>query len=184
MLARSSSLGLLAALAISLPSDRPATFTLESTGAVRVTAGGTEARYGISQDVDGGGSVLTISLGATAGEGSLYLYTPGNLLPARGRYPVALTWQGEGPAKGVRWFHGCFAAGTPEHPVGMFHGESGWVTITDAAPGRISGEFELRARGFLAADASDENHWVTVWGRFTAEGDSTIAMTDEVAASN
>jgi len=177
MLARSSSLGLLAALAISLPSDRPATFTLESTGAVRVTAGGTEARYGISQDVDGGGSVLTISLGATAGEGSLYLYTPGNLLPARGRYPVALTRQG-------RSFHGCFAAGTPEHPVGVFHGESGWVTITHAAPGRISGEFELRARGFLAADASDENQWVTVWGRFTAEGDSTIAMTDEVAASN
>src|SRR5262249_26103540 len=59
MFARSSSLGLLAAVAISLPSDHPATFSLESTGAVRVTARGTEARYGISQAPADGGSVLT-----------------------------------------------------------------------------------------------------------------------------
>lgn len=44
-----------------------------------------------------------------------------------------------------RIFHACFIAGTPEHPLGAFHGESGIVAITKVDGGRISGEFELRA---------------------------------------
>jgi hypothetical protein len=41
--------------------------------------------------------------------------------------------------------------------------------------GQISGEFELQARGSLAADLNDEHQWVTVRGSFVAEGGSTIA---------
>jgi hypothetical protein len=72
-------------------------------------------------------------------------------------------------------FHACFIAGTPERPLGFFHGESGSVMITRVEQGMVSGEFELQARGSLAADVNDEDRWVTVRGSFVAEGDSTIA---------
>jgi hypothetical protein len=49
------------------------------------------------------------------------------------------------------------------------------VTITAVEPGRISGEFELEARGFAAANEDDEDKWVTVRGNFRAHGDSPIA---------
>ena len=39
----------------------------------------------------------------------------------------------------------------------------------------MSGEFEIRARGFLGAHPDDEDQWVTVRGTFQAQGDSTIA---------
>jgi hypothetical protein len=65
--------------------------------------------------------------------------------------------------------------GTAERPLGMFHSESGWVTITESMPGRIAGTFELRARGFLASDAKDENQWVTLRGTFAAEGLAGVA---------
>jgi hypothetical protein len=65
--------------------------------------------------------------------------------------------------------------GSVERPLGWYHGESGWVTITEAGPNRMSGTFEVRARGFTAADPLDEEQWVTVQGSFDAAGDSTIA---------
>jgi hypothetical protein len=61
-----------------------------------------------------------------------------------------------------------------ERPEGFFHGESGWVTITAVESGRISAEFEMQARGFLAAKPSAEDQWVTLRGKFTAAGDSTV----------
>jgi hypothetical protein len=39
----------------------------------------------------------------------------------------------------------------------------------------MSGEFELQARGSLAADINEEDQWVTVRGSFVAVGDSTVA---------
>jgi hypothetical protein len=39
----------------------------------------------------------------------------------------------------------------------------------------MSGTFEVRARGFTAADPLDEEQWVTVRGSFDAAGDSTVA---------
>jgi hypothetical protein len=117
--------------------------------------------------------VLAISLGATRAQGSLTLFTQGDQPLRPGRYPVHSTWE-EQP-DGGRMFHACFIAGTPERPVGAFHGESGWVTITSVEEGWVSAEFELQARGLLAADVDDENQWVTVRGSLVAEGDSTIA---------
>lgn len=40
------------------------------------------------------------------------------------------------------------------------------MTITAVEGGRISGEYEFRARGFLASDVTDENQWVTIRGTF------------------
>ena len=54
MLAYSSTLGLLAAVALSLPSDSLTDFTLRSSGAVRLSVAGTEVAVW-SRPRDGGG---------------------------------------------------------------------------------------------------------------------------------
>jgi hypothetical protein len=171
MYARSTALGIVSAVALALPARQAPHFTLETTGAVRLGAAGHEARYGVI--ADNGSSVLIVSLGATGTGSALQLRMPGASLPAEGRYPVRSTW---GDRETGAAIHAFFAAGSPEHPLGWFHGESGTVTITRAENGRVSGRFEIRARGFLTADSSDEERWVTVTGGFDAEGDST-AMT-------
>ena len=176
MLARSSTVGLFAATALSLAVGPMPCFTLESTGAVRLAVTSDEARYGIVPPAAGERPTLTITLGATRAEGSLSLYTHGDEPLRPGRYPVRMSFLdrvGEG-----RLFHACFVAGTPERPVGVFHSESGWVTIESVEGERIAGRFELEGRGFLASDMDDEDQWVTVRGSFVAEGDGmAVSMT-------
>ena len=40
----------------------------------------------------------------------------------------------------------------------------------------MSGTFEVRARGFTAADPLDEEQWVTVRGSVDAAGVSTVSI--------
>jgi hypothetical protein len=181
MFARSSVLGLLAVSLLSLSSDGPPSFSLKATGAVRLAVASDEASYGLTPERIRGRPVLAISLGAYRGEGSLSLFTQGSELPKTGRYPVLADWPDE--FDGDRMFHACFIAGTVTRPVGAFHGESGWVNITSVEDGRIAGEFELRARGMLAADIANEDVWVTVRGSFVAAGDSTASRIESVAVA-
>jgi hypothetical protein len=174
MFARSSTLGLLVTVALSSPTDLTPVYRIQSSGAVSLNAAGTEAQYSLAREKMGGKPVLTISLGATTGAGTLMLFTDGHALPRSGRYPVYFSWEGDSRTEG-RWFHACFIAGTVEHPQGVFHGQSGWVTITHDKAGLISGELELRAQGFLASNIQDEDQWVTLQGTFTAAGDSSTA---------
>ena len=171
MFARMSILGLAATLAAAAPSAGPGpAFTLESTGALRQTVGGTEAHYSVSPELVDGKRELTIALGPKTGDGALWLFTSAEELPQPGRYPVHYHWSPPaGTTQVGRHFHACYMPGTAERPLGMFHSESGWVTITESMPGRIAGTFELRARGFLASDAKDANQWVTLRGTFAAE---------------
>jgi hypothetical protein len=160
----------IAATALAPPSDRFLSFTLGATGAINLAVSSDEARYGMITDVVDGSTRVVISLGATSAGGSLTLTMSGNRLPPSGRYAVR---SGEDREVGGLYFQALFVAGSPERPGGAFHGESGWVTITRWEGGRISGEFELLARGFLASDLDDENQRVTVLGRFEARGNST-----------
>ena len=168
MYARSTALGILSAIAMNLPAHLAPRYTLDTTGAVRLGAVGHDSRYGVISD--DGSSVLTVSLGATGPGSALQLRLAGASLPAAGRYPIRSTWDDRATGTAFRAF---FAAGSPEHPLGWFHGESGTVTITRAADGLLSGSFEIRARGFLSADTNEVERWVTVTGSFEAEGDST-----------
>jgi len=170
MYVRSITAGALCALVLNLPVHLGPRFTLDTAGAVQLTAAGRDARYGVIGDESS--SILTVSLGATGPASSLQLRMPGAGLPAEGRYPIASSW--DGPATQPA-FHAFFAAGSPERPLGWFHGESGTVTITRAINGQLSGSFEIRARGFLTADISEQEHWITVTGSFEAQGDSTAA---------
>jgi hypothetical protein len=178
----SSLLGLVATLAVSLPSYPASSYTLEATGALRLASSGQEAGYGVMRDPSNGRAILHISLGATQGEAalSLFTYADSDLVP--GRYPVAMSLP-EDPSAG-RWFHPCFSAGTVERPVGFFHGETGWVTITSVGDGQITGEYEIGARGYLASNMDDENQRVTLRGTFVAAGDSTAAAMAPVAAGS
>jgi hypothetical protein len=180
MLARSSTVGLLAALALPLSRAPAPHYTLESTGAVRLSVTSDEAQYGLVPESVNGRRVIAISLGATKGDAALVLYTYADEPLRAGRYPIASSLP-EQPFAGRR-FHPCFVPGTVERPLGFFHGESGWVTITAAESGRISGEFDIQARGFLATGPADEDQQVTLRGRFTAEGDSTVAASQAVSA--
>ena len=170
MRARSSTVGLLATIALSLPADTAPHFTLESTGAVRLAVSSTEARVGLTHEPLNGRPGLEISLGATTGEAALILLTYADEPLRPGRYPVGRELPRD-PSAGRR-FQPCFVAGSVERTEGFFHGESGWVTITAVEDGRISGEYEMHARGFLARDTDDENQWVTVRGKFGAAGDA------------
>ena len=169
MYARPTTLGILAAVAVALPGRSPA-FTLRSSGAVQVRVAGSEARYGVVPLAVRGRPILAISLGADSGAGAVHLALPGDRLPTPGRYPIRSSWEAIGSDAA---FHASFMAGTAGQPVGWFHGESGTVTITSARDGRLSGTFEVHARGFLGADPGDESRWVTVRGRFDAAGDRT-----------
>lgn len=169
MYARSIALGILAALDFASPYHAPASFTLESTGAVRLNAAGYDARYGVLPSKVSGRPLLIISVGVTSSQGAVHLVLPIDRLPAPGRYPI-----------GAGSFQASFMAGTAEHPLGWFHGESGSVTIAQADEEHISGTFTIKARGFLGSDVADEDKWVTVQGTFDAEGDSTTATVASV----
>ncbi|MGN6392341.1 MAG: hypothetical protein ACTHM9_08875 [Gemmatimonadales bacterium] len=173
MYARSTTLGILTAVALGLNASAEPAFTLESTGAVRLHAEGAEARYEVVPLAVHGQPIIAVSLGGQTGTGAIYLALPGNQLPAPGRYPIRSSWDAIGTDAA---FHASFMAGTAGRPLGWFQGESGSVTITEAADGRITGSFELQARGFLGADPDDENQRVTVHGSFTAQGDATQAL--------
>jgi hypothetical protein len=168
MYARSIAAGCVAAIALNLSAFLAPSFHLDSTGAVQLDAVGREALYGIIDN--DGASVLTVSLGATGRGSALQLRLPTAGLPGPGRYPIRPSWDDRATAPAFQAF---FAAGSPEQPLGWFHGESGTVTITRADNGRLAGSFEIRARGYLTADKIEEERWVTVTGAFEAEGDST-----------
>jgi hypothetical protein len=173
MYSRIAALGLLTTLAYALPIPKSSTFTLASTGAVAVRAAGPEAHYGVVPDAVRGGPILLLSLGDDSTAGAVHLSVSGERPPAPGRYPIRSSW--EGPS-GDTAFHAAFMAGTARRPRGWFHGESGSVTITEASRGRMSGVFELRARGFTDAEGAEEDEWVTVRGTFEARGDSTAMI--------
>jgi hypothetical protein len=140
-------------------------FTLGSRGAVKLAVQSDEARYGTITTAEDGVTLVVISLGATSAEGAVTLTMAANRVLPNQRYAVG------------RQVSALVVAGGPEHPTGAFHGETGWVTITTVENGRIAGEFELRARGFLATDPQDENRWVAVRGQFEARADSTALAT-------
>jgi hypothetical protein len=182
MFAHPQFIGLCAMVAVGLPSMRSTTarYTLAAEGAVQLTVTSADARYGIATPGVDGQPFYSLSLGATSDQAALTLSRNAAELPAPGRYEVK-TWE-EQSADGTS-MQAAFVAGTPGHPIGAFHGESGSVTITEAQSGRISGEFEIRARGFLADAVEDEDQWVTVRGTFYAIGDSSIVLVQSATVS-
>src|SRR3954449_7789143 len=144
MYVRSIAASCVAAIALNLPAFLAPRFTLDATGAVRLDAVGHEARYGII--AGDGASVVSVSLGATGAGSALQLRLPSAGLPRPGRYSIRPSWDDRATAPAVQAF---FAAGSPEQPLGWFHGESGTVTLLGGGRGWCSGRLRFRARGYL-----------------------------------
>src|SRR4051812_39639453 len=129
MYAQSITLGLLFGVAFAPPIPSAGSYALQSTGVVQLRATGYEARYGL---VAGDGlPILSVSLGAADAPGAVHLSLDADRLPAPGRYPI-----------GSKSFHASFMPGTAEHPLGWFHGESGWGTISATGAGHNLGRLE------------------------------------------
>jgi hypothetical protein len=175
MYARSGILVVLAGIALGAAANPSPHFSFRTTGAITLNVSGREAVYGVilSPGQVNRRVMLNLSLGGTTGQGSVMLYLPGDRIPKVGLYPIRSSWEENRTEKHP--FQACFLAGSAEHPLGWFHGESGWVRITEAGVGRVSGQFEMRARGFMHNDPDDENQWVIIRGSFEAQGDSAIA---------
>src|SRR3954453_7296118 len=122
MYARSVTLGLLFGVALAPPIPSVGSYALQSTGVVQLRATGYEAQYGlVSTD---GLPILSVSPGGADAPGAFHLSIAADRLPSPGRYPI-----------GSNSFHASFMAGTAEHPLGWFHGESGWGKISGARAG-------------------------------------------------
>jgi len=159
-------------MVLALTATQAPHFTLASTGAVQLHVDGGEARFGPIPTLVHGRPMVTISLGASHAEGSLMLSVPGAESPAAGRYQIIASGAARGSGNTMT---AAFVAGSPEHPVGWFEGQSGWVTITASDAGRVSGTFEISAAGVLTSKPDDERQRVTVRGMFVAQRDSGVA---------
>jgi len=163
MPARIPALGVLTAMTLSFSSTDPG-FTLGASGAVNLAISGAAARFSVSPAESGGGPSLTITLGGETAEGTLLLFFPSDRLPEKGRYPVRMSWDSTAPE--AQLFHACFLVGSAAAMEG-FHGESGWVTITDSGAGLVAGEFALEGRAYDGMTPI-EGRMVRLRGRFEA----------------
>ena len=158
------SLGLVA-LASAVAFTRPgatigagSSFNASVFGAVTAAASGT-AVYGRVRG-DERSPAFTISLGgAEAGPSILFTRQGGPLTP--GTYPIT---DEDSPA-GVR---ALVMTGSAHRPDGVFRADSGVLTVTAATDSSLSGEFRLRAGGFVADAPADEGRRITASGRFDA----------------
>jgi hypothetical protein len=162
MPARIPALGVLTAMTLSFSSTDPG-FTLGASGAVNLAMSGA-AGFSVSPAESAGGPTLTITLGGETAEGMLVLFSPGDRLPEKGRYPVRMSW--DSTASEALVFHACFLVGSATAMEG-FHGESGWVTITGSGAGLVAGEFELEGHAYDGMTPI-EGRMVRLRGRFEA----------------
>lgn len=167
-------------LAISTPAAVAAQtmgdFALSATGGLAAAASGT-AEFGVVRGAET--SFFSISLGAEYANGSVVLSRGSAEMPAAGTYAIT-GWEARDRDAQAGTFQALFVAGTPAQPQGVFHGYAGKVRITETRPGRISGTFTMKARGFLAANPDRDGVEVVVHGSFTAYGDQTVAMVTDI----
>lgn len=116
--------------------------------------------------------MFTLSMGAYREQGAMVL-TRGGARPVAGVYRVSSSWS-QSPTD----FHGLVVTGSPNRPTGVFHAESGSVTILASTADRIAGTFELHGAGFLASSPEEENRELVATGSFSATaGGTTLTLT-------
>lgn len=146
-------------------------FAFSARGGITVAASG-EARFGMVEATEHMPRFFSLTLGTAGEEGTIVFSHLASALPLAGRYAVR-PWGASADGNG---FHALFIAGTAADPKGVFHAESGTITIRSTRPDAIEGTFSLKARGFLANAPDDENVRVTVHGTFVARGGTMIAQ--------
>lgn len=151
------------------PAARASTFEASAHGAIKAEPSGS-ASFGMVDEK--GLPLFTLNLGAYSEQGAIVL-TRGGARPAPGVYRVSSSWT-QSPVD----FHGLIVTGSPSRPTGVFHAQSGSVTITGSTADRMTGTFELHGVGFLASDPETEDRELVVTGSFSASaGGNTVTLT-------
>jgi hypothetical protein len=105
--------------------------------------------------------VFVITLGASGEDGAMVFSRRQTGRPGTGTYSV-------GGGSGEGGFTALVATGSMTRPLGAFRAEHGTLTITRSSPDGIAGRFELRARGFMAAEPEREDREIVARGSFSA----------------
>lgn len=151
------------------PAAGASMFEAATHGAVQAAPRGS-AEFGTVDD--NGRALFTLNMGAYSEQGAIVL-TRGGARPAPGVYRVSSAWTPSSTD-----FHGLVVTGSPSRPTGVFHAESGSVTILASTADRITGTFELHGVGFLASAPEDENRELVATGSFAATaGGTTLTLT-------
>lgn len=115
---------------------------------------------------------FTLSLGAHSEQGAVIFSRQGAGRPGVGAYEVR---EADPASTG---FHALVITGAPAAPTGVYRVVRGTLMITEASDGRISGTFQLWARGFTAGDPDNEERILSASGSFTATaGSGTTSLT-------
>ncbi len=145
---------------------REATHTATVSGAMTATLAGSAVFGPVRQTRSALGASFSLELGTRSERGAVVFSRVNGERPGVGTYRITPLGPG---AEGPNDFHAVVSLGSVELPVGVFHGMSGSVTITQSSEDRIVGRYELKATGFLASDLEVEDREITVRGGFSAD---------------
>ncbi len=139
----------------------PSSFRAEVRTDVVTSVSG-NAEFGAVRTADSSPAAFVISLGAFSRHGAI-LFTRKSGSPLKvGRYRVSER------ANEADEILALVMTGSPTRPTGVYWGRSGWLVVTAASGGNVTGHFEVDGVGFLAKEPSREDRSVSVTGSFSA----------------
>jgi hypothetical protein len=139
----------------------PSSFRAEVRTDVVTSVSG-DAEFGAVRTADSSPAAFVISLGASSRHGAI-LFTRKSGSPLKvGRYRVSER------ANEADEILALVMTGSPARPTGVYWGRSGWLVVTAASGGNVTGHFEVDGVGFLAKEPSREDRSVSVTGSFSA----------------
>jgi hypothetical protein len=141
-------------------SERGSGYELNLRGAIPVTAEGSVESGTAGTAVE---PYYTITLGGADGSAAVVFTRAGPDPPPAGTYRVGegeMSWAG---------FSGLIITGMPSHPSGVFHAQSGTITITATPPEHLAGKFELRGVGFLTGSPAEDQREILADGHFAGQ---------------
>ena len=121
-----------------------------------------EAEFGAAGTADSSPGAFVISLGASSPRGAIQFTRKSGIPLKVGRYQVSER------ANEADEILALVMTGAPDRPAGVYWGRSGWLVVTAASDGNLTGYFEVDGVGFLAKDPSTEDLPVSVTGTFSA----------------
>jgi len=154
----------LAALSMLLPHDHTPTFRATVTGVVQANLSGS-AVFGTTDPGRNRSGVFSLTLGAYSDQGAVVFSREILTRPAPGIYDVS---ESGDPGSRPEDFHALVILGSPEQPLGVFRAREGTVSVRRSSSGALTGQYEIRAIGFLAADPDDDDREIMVRGSFAA----------------
>jgi hypothetical protein len=143
----------------------PAAHRAIVTGALSADLAG-KAVFGPVRGAGAAPGSFSLELGTYSARGAVIFSRISSERPQVGVYDISTFGSANA---GIGDFHVLVSLGSVEHPLGVFRAVTGTVTISQSSPDRIVGHYEVRAVGFLAADADNEDREITVRGGFSAE---------------